>query len=336
MSLSRRSLLLAAAATGLAAPFVRRSAAAEPDSLVLYNGQHRATTEALVAAFTAATGVAVTMRNAESPELANQIREEGARSPADVFYAEQAPPIASLEERGLLLPLDAATLDQIAPRYNSSKGEWVGSTIRTRVIGYNKAMINPDALPKSVMDMATPAWKGRVGWVAKDGFQEQVMAVKVVHGRDAALAWLKGLKENGQLYNSNSAAMRAVEAGEIATCLTNNYYWYGMAKERGAENMKSALYYVPKDDVGALRTVSAAGVLKTTKKPELAQKFVAFMVSEPGQQAVGRTVAEYLVRPGVASAFALPPLDLFDAPVTAAQIGDAADAYAMQREAGVA
>src|SRR5216684_3694123 len=42
-------------------------ARAETDTLTLYNGQHRATTDALVAAFTKATGIKIVTRNAESP-----------------------------------------------------------------------------------------------------------------------------------------------------------------------------------------------------------------------------------------------------------------------------
>ena len=113
----RRNLLRGTAALGgaalLAGAAPGRARAA--DTITLYNGQHRATTEALVAAFTKATGIQVTVRNAESPELASQIVEEGARSPADLFFSEQSPPIASLQEKGLLGKVDEATLKTVGP-----------------------------------------------------------------------------------------------------------------------------------------------------------------------------------------------------------------------------
>ncbi len=333
--IQRRSLLGAGIAlAGLAG---RGARAAEAEGLVLYNGQHRTTTEALVAAFTKATGIKVTVRNAESPQLASQIIEEGARSPADLFYSEQSPPIAAVDARGLLAPIDAATLAQVPKVYAAGNGNWVGGSVRTRVVIYNKKMITPDQLPKSVLDFASDAWKDRIAYVPHDGFQEQIVAIVKEKGRPAALAWLQGLKKNARFYNSNTAARRAVEAGEIPAALTNNYYWYTQARETGADKMNSALFHVAPTDVGALRTISAAGILKTTKHPAEAQRFIAFMVSREGQQAIVNSVAEYSVRPDVASPFSLPPLDSYaNAPITMGEVGAAEEAYALEREAGIA
>jgi iron(III) transport system substrate-binding protein len=330
--LHRRTLL----AAGLAAAAIR-PARAEGEALVLYNGQHRTTTEALVAAFTKATGIPVTTRNGDSPALAGQLIEEGARSPADLFYSEQSPPVAAVEERGLLAPLAAETVAAVPAIYVSPGRGWIGGSVRTRVVAYNKAMIRPDQLPHSVLDFAAPAWKGRFAYAPKDGFQEQIMAIQHIKGRDAALAWLRGLRENGRMFNGNSAGFRAMEAGEIPVMLTNNYYYYSLLKEKGADNMKSALHYVDRTDVGAIRCLSAAGVLKSSTRQDAAQRFIAFMVSAAGQRAICASVAEYSVRPDVTSPFDLPPLDqVAAAPVNAADFGSAADAYTLQRDAGIA
>jgi iron(III) transport system substrate-binding protein len=204
------------------------------------------------------------------------------------------------------------------------------------VIAYNKAMVKESELPGSILDVATPAWKDKVGYVIRDGFQEQIMAIVKLKGRDAALAWLKGLKQYGKLYNGNGAAMQAVERGEIATALVNNYYWFGIAKEAGAANMKSALHYVNKGDAGALVNLSPAGILKTTRRAAQAQKFLAFMVSEEGQKAITTPYAEYPVRAGITSSYALKPLsEIGPAAVSPAEIGSAALAYTLEREAGM-
>jgi iron(III) transport system substrate-binding protein len=335
--INRRTVLrggVALVGTTMAAGMVPRLAAAD-GGLTLYNGQHRATTEALVAAFTKATGIKVTMRNAESPELAAQLTEEGANSPADLFYSEQSPPIAALQEKGLLAPIDTATLALIPAKFAAKDGTWIGASVRTRVITYNKKMVQPADLPKSIMEFGTPAMKGKFGYVKQDGFQEQVMAIVHIKGRDAALAWLKGLKEYGRSYNGNRIASTAVENGEIAMALSNNYYWYSLAKEKGADNLKSALHYLPASDPGNIYNVSAAGILKSSKKQPLAQRFIAFMLSKEGQEAMAKTTAEYPVIDGVTSPFPLPPLSNFQAPVTPADMGSASDAYALEREAGL-
>lgn len=335
--INRRTLLQSGVALAGASMFggiVRRSQAATA-GLTLYNGQHRATTEALVAAFTKATGIDVTLRNAESPELAAQIAEEGDRSPADLFFSEQSPPIASLQEKGLLGQIDQATLKLIPAKFSAKDGTWLGATVRTRVVTYNKKMISPADMPKSIMEFGTTALAGKFGYVKQDGFQEQVMSIVHIKGRDAALGWLKGLRQYGRSYNGNRIASTAVENGEIAMALSNNYYWYSLAKEKGAENLNSALYSFPGDDAGNIFNVSAAGMLKSSKNQAAAQRFLAFMLSKEGQEAMIATTAEYPVLAGLTSPYNLPSLANFTAPVSPADMGSASDAYALEREAGL-
>ena len=85
-------------------------AAADPVTLTLYNGQHAATGIAIAKAFTDKTGIQVKIRKGGDGQLASQITEEGARSPADVIYTEESPPLMRLSGAGLLAPLDAGTL----------------------------------------------------------------------------------------------------------------------------------------------------------------------------------------------------------------------------------
>ncbi|MGE0004677.1 MAG: iron ABC transporter substrate-binding protein [Parvibaculaceae bacterium] len=313
------------------------ASAAGDATLTLYNGQHAHTTAALVDVFTKTTGVKVNIRKGSSSQLANQIIEEGDASPADVFYSEESPPVAALAERGLLSKLADDTLKQVPEAYVARDGTWTGASMRSRVVAYNKALVKESEFPDSVLDFATEAWKDRIAYVPTSGaFQEQIVAIEQLKGRDAALGWLKGLKAYGRSYNGNGAAMKAVEAGEIPAALINNYYWFNVAKEVGDANMKSALFYFGHKDPGALITVSAAGILKSSKKQGTAQKFLAFMVSAAGQEAIAGSVAEYPVRAGVTSPYALKPFGELDPPdVTPADLGDASDALVLEREAGL-
>jgi iron(III) transport system substrate-binding protein len=334
--LHRRDVLRAGVA--IAAPALLPAHAFAAETLVLYNGQHAEPATAVVHAFMAATGVTVAIRKGGSAQLANQIVEEGARSPADVFFSEETAPVTTLAARKLLAPLDKATLDQIPARYAANDGRWIGVTARCRVVAYDKKTVKPEELPASVIDFATPAFKDRVAYVPTSGeFQSQSLAILKMRGREAALAWLKGLKDNGRVYNGNVAAVQAVQRGEIATALVNSYYWYAVADEIGPENMRCELHYLGKKDPGALVTLSAAGALASSKKPELAQRFLAFMTGEAGQKAIVEAVAEYPVRPGVASPYDLKPLDQLDPPdLTPDDVSDAAEALSLQREAGLA
>ena len=60
-----------------------------PVTLTLYNAQHEQTTDALIAAFTEATGIKVRVDNDNEDDLTARIELEGSRSPADlVLYGE--------------------------------------------------------------------------------------------------------------------------------------------------------------------------------------------------------------------------------------------------------
>ncbi|MFK8250935.1 iron ABC transporter substrate-binding protein [Ancylobacter terrae] len=338
--LDRRGLLRSALAVGGATLFapLPRARAGSASELTLYNGQHRQTTDAVVAAFSEATGIEVLVRNGSSPQIANQILAEGELSPADLFYSEGSPPVAALAGRGLLAPIAPETLKQVPGLYVDQKGLWTGVSARCRVVAYNRDLIKESELPASLLDFARPEWADRVAYApTSDAFQEQIVTLLRMKGRDATLAWLRGMKEVGRAFNNNIGAMQAVERGEIPTALINNYYWFTVAKEVGTERMRSALHYIGHQDPGALVTVSAAGILKTARNPEGAQRFLAFLVSEQGQTVIAKSMAEYPLRPGVTSPYALKPFDQLDPPpVTPAELGDAAEAIPLAREAGLA
>ena len=114
-----------------------------------------------------------------------------------------------------------------------------------------------------------------------------------LEGRETAKAWLEGLKENGKVYRHNKAALDAVERGEIPFAMINNYYWDSMAREKGADNLNSRLYFMGTEDLGDLVTVSGAAILKSSKNQDEAQAFMAFATSEAGQQILTDKSAQY-------------------------------------------
>ncbi|MNO58846.1 Iron-utilization periplasmic protein precursor [compost metagenome] len=325
---------LAASVLGLAlvAPSVQ---AADPVSITLYNGQHKEIGDAIAKAFEAKTGIHVNVRKGSSNQLASQVIEEGERSPADVIYTEESPPLNNLGELGLLAKIDDATLQVLPKEYVAANGTWMGVTARTRVVAYNPKLIDEKDLPKSVMDFAQPEWQGKVGFVPTSGaFQEQAVAIIKVHGREAAEEWLTGLRAFGKTYTNNMVALKAVENGEVATVLVNNYYWYALKKEKG--QLDSRLYYLADGDVGGLVTISSAAALKSSKHPKEAQQLLAYMASEEGQRVITQTTAEYPLHTGMESDQGLKPFNELRPPnITPADIGNAEEALDLEREVGL-
>ena len=198
-------------------------------SLTVYSGQHVQTTEALVSAFERESGISVNLRSDDEDVLADQIVTEGSRSPADVFYTENSPPLQYLASKGMLAPVDPDTLSNTPDRFNSPDGKWVGVSARVSVMIYNTRLLARRDLPTSAMQLADPKWSGRVALAGSEtDFQPIVTSIARTYGHDAALNWLNALKANagGHNYPDNETVTSEVNSGQVALGIINQYYWY--------------------------------------------------------------------------------------------------------------
>jgi iron(III) transport system substrate-binding protein len=313
--------------------------AAESQRLTLYGAQHPQMLELLVNGFKAETGVDIDVRTGDAPEIANQIAEEGETSPADIYITENSPELLLLEEKGLLAPVDATTLAQVPAKYSSPGGAWIGFLARENVLQFNTSMIKPDQLPASLLDLAKPEWKGKLAISPTDAdFLPIITAVEILKGKDVALAWLKGLKDNAQVYDDDEGVVAAVDRGSAAVGIINSYYWYRFRVEAGAANTHSDIHHFSGGDAGALINVSGAAVLKSSKHQDVAQKFLAYIVSKPAQQALAASDIdfEYPLASGVPANPALKPFDQLQPPdLTMKQLGDDRDPAQLLRDAGL-
>ncbi|MGY1827086.1 MULTISPECIES: iron ABC transporter substrate-binding protein [unclassified Blastococcus] len=309
----------------------------DADTLTVYSAQHESLVRAMLEDFTEETGIELEFRDANDSELANQIIEEGDASPADVFLTENSPAISAVDQAGLLAPLDAGTLDQVDDQFRPSSGNWVGFAARSTTLIYNPAEIAEDELPASMLDLADPAWEGRVGIAAGGAdFQAIVSAVLEMEGEEATRAWLAGLEDNAEIYASNTAIMKAVDEGEVPVGITYHYYWFRDQAQDGLIGDDAALHYFRNQDPGAFLSVSGAGVLASSDQPEQAQELVEYLTSRPAQERLaGSSALEYAVGTGVPSADALPPLAELQAPAVDPGSLDASKVTELMQEAGL-
>lgn len=325
MSRSARTFKLSTLALSSVLLFSPLSAYAD---LTIYNGQHKTATLALIDAFTEKTNIKVESRQGSSNELAHQIVEEGARSPADIIYTEESTPLIMLANKGLLATINDDALNNIPAEYRDADGNWVGLLARSRVIAYNKDLISDDALPSSVYDLSEDKWKDKFAFIKTSGaFQKQLSAMIKLDGREKAKSWLESLQKNGKEYRNNKAALDAVERGDIAFALINNYYWDNMAREQGADNLNSALYFMGTHDLGDLITVSGAAILQSSKHQDEAQQFMEFATSEAGQQILTDNSAQYPLNPK-ADTHGLKPFSELTPPNDTLDLGEYSDGKA--------
>ena len=180
---------------------------------------------------------------------------------------------------------DADTLDQVPAQYRPATGKWTGVAARSTVFVYNKSKLQPDQLPKSMLDLEQPAWKGRWGGApAKADFQAIVSALLQLKGEQATAQWLAGMKTNAKIYNDNIATMKAVNAGEVDGGIIYHYYWFRDQAKTKEGSGNTALHYFKNQDPGAFVSLSGGGVLKSSKKPSRRSSSSGSSPARPGRR----------------------------------------------------
>ncbi|HCL6099256.1 iron ABC transporter substrate-binding protein [Enterobacter cloacae subsp. cloacae] len=291
-------------------------AADNTEGIVVYNAQHENLVKSWVDGFTKETGIKVTLRNGDDSELGNQLVQEGSASPADVFLTENSPSMVLVDNAKLFAPLDAETLKQVPAEYRPAHGRWIGIAARSTVFVYNPEKLSEQQLPKSLMDLAKPEWKGR--WAASPSgadFQAIVSAMLALKGEQATFEWLKAMKANFVAYKGNSTVMKAVNAGQIDGGVIYHYYRFVDQSKTGENSKNTKLYYFKHRDPGAFVSLSGGGVLASSKHKAQAQAFIKYITGKEGQESLRTNNAfEYAVGVNAASNPKLVPLNELDAP----------------------
>lgn len=304
------------AAIGLALACTLPALAQAQEGITVYNAQHASLTQAWADGFTKETGIKVTLRKGSDTELANQIVQEGASSPADVFVTENSPAMVLVEKAGLFAALPQDILDQVPAQFRPASGRWTGVAARSTVFAYDKRKLKDADLPKSLLDLADARWKGR--WAASPSgadFQAIVGALLVLKGETVTADWLKAMKTNFTAYRGNGTVMKAINAGEVEGGVIYHYYYFGDQAKTGENSANVGLHYFRHQDPGAFLSTSGAGVLAASKHKKEAEAFVKWMSGKHGQAVLREGDSyEYAIGNGEASNPKLEPIARLDAP----------------------
>lgn len=296
------------------------------NTLVVYSGRSETLVQPIIDQFAAATGIQVEVRYGSTAEMAATILEEGENSPADLFYAQDPGGLGAVQAAGLLAPLPDEILAQVPGRFADVNGEWVGISGRARVVVYNTVALTEADLPDSIEGFTDPAWSGKIGWAPSNGsFQAMVTAMRNVWGEERTSAWLAGIQANNPVvFENNTAVVAAAGTGEIEVGFVNHYYLFRFLAEEG-EGFGARNYFIPNGGPESLIMVSGAGILKTAANHENAERFIAFLLSVPGQQYFAAQTYEYPVVEGVSVSPLLTPLAELDAVAADIALNDLSD-----------
>ena len=260
--------------------------------LNLYSSRHYQTDEALYANFTKQTGIKVNRIEAGEDPLIERIRNEGARSPADVLVTVDAGRLWRAEQLGFFQPVKSALLDaRIPASLREPGGLWFGFSLRARLIAYNKAKVKAAELP-TYESLAEPKWKGRICMRSSTNmYNLSLLSAIIDHlGEPKAQAWAQAVRDNlaHGPKGGDTDQLKSVAAGECDVTLSNQYYYArllrsGKADEREAGE-KIGVVFPNQSSWGTHVNISGAGVMKHAPNREAAVKFLEYLASDEAQR----------------------------------------------------
>lgn len=334
--MNRRTLALLVTALLAASGCGGLGASDEGRSLIVYSGRGESLVGDLLERFEEESGIDLQVRYAGTPELANQILEEGENSPADVFFAQDAGSLGAVAQAGRFVRLDDEILDLVPARFRSQEGLWVGASGRVRVLVYNPDRVPESELPASVFDLTDPKWKDRVAWAPTNAsFQSFLSAMRVLHGEERARQWIEGMVANqAAAFPNNITTVQAVGRGEFDVGLVNNYYLHELKHQD--PSLRAENHFFDNGDVGGLINVAGAGILETSERREEADEFIRFLLSEEAQRYFAEETYEYPLIEGVDPAAGQPRLATLDSPeIDLSDLSDLPGTQKMLADTGV-
>ena len=330
-------LRVAIVAMLISALFVPAGAALAQDAegpLTVYSGRSESLAGPVLEQFTRATGIEVETKFADTAELAAILLEEGDRSPADLFFAQDAGALGAVGDAGLFAQLPEEVLRRVPGAFSDPDGRWVGVSGRARTVAHTTR--GDIELPASILDFTDPEWSGRIGWAPANGsFQAFVTALRVIEGEEAAEAWLEGIMANQPVaYPKNTAAVEGVAAGEVDVAFVNHYYLLRLLAEHGEDYPVTQAFFVG-GDPGSLVNVAGVGQMASTDQPEAAAALIDFLLGQQAQEYFSDTTYEFPLIEGVASDPRLPDLSSLESPdVDLSDLADLQGTVELLREVG--
>ena len=268
------------------------SASAQDKVLNLYSSRHYQTDEALYANFTKQTGIKINRIEGGEDPLIERIRNEGARSPADVLITVDAGRLWRAEQVGLFQPVKSATLESRIPaNLREPSGLWYGFSTRARVIAYNKAKVQAGEI-RNYEDLADAKWKGRVCMRSSTNvYNLSLLGALIDHlGEAKAEAWAQSVRNNlaQEPKGGDTDQLKAVAAGQCDVTVSNQYYYARLLRSSKPDERevgeKIGIVFPNQATWGTHVNISGAGVLKNAPNREAAIKFLEYLASDEAQR----------------------------------------------------
>ena len=273
----------------------------------IYSAREENLIKPILDRFSAETGIQVNLITGGADELITRIEREGVNSPADVLLTVDVGRLHRAREQGILRSIDSDLLEQRIPvQYRDSGNQWFAMSLRSRVIVYDLARVNPADL-SSYAELANPRWRGKVCVRSSSNiYNQSLVAAMISHqGVEATEAWARGLVANfgRPPQGGDRDQVSAIVAGQCDLALINTYYLAGMLASTTGDDRRTAmqvgLFWPDQMGHGAHINISGAGVTTNAPNAEAAVRLLEFLVSDESQAWYAEANNEFPIRPGI-------------------------------------
>jgi ABC-type Fe3+ transport system substrate-binding protein len=244
--------------------------------------------------------------------LARFARNPRGEAPAtigiDVFFGGGTPPFRTLAREGLLIPEPIpfppglpASLGGI--RLQAPEEGWYGTALSSFGILYNRLLLARHSLPepRRWADLARPEALGWVACVDPRGSGSAHVIYEIVlqkYGWERGFSLLARMAANAKTFTRGaSGVLPAIASGEAAFAVAIDQYAWSLIGSDGSDRIGFAL---PEGET--VITPDPAGILKGAPHPEVARRFLEFLLSLEAQRL-------WLLKPGVPGGPARLPLN---------------------------
>ncbi|MBC2580488.1 Fe(3+) ABC transporter substrate-binding protein [Clostridium sp. DJ247] len=273
----------------------------------VYSERNYDTDKKLFADFTKKTGIKVNVVEGTADELLERLAREGKDTEADMFVTSDVGRLHKAKDQGLLQSSLSDTIAKNVPENLRDKdGEWIGLTMRARVLVYAKDRVKPEQL-STYEDLTNQNWKGKVVVRSSSSVYNQSLLASfiAINGEEKAKEWAKGIVANlaREPKGNDRDQAKAIVSGVGDVAIMNTYYVGKMLNSSDAEEVKVAknvgVFFPNQSTNGTHINVSGAGITKSAKNKENAVKLIEFLSGTEAQKLFAEANFEYPVNKDV-------------------------------------
>lgn len=268
-------------------------------SLVVYSSRNEHLIQPLFELYQQKTGVAIEYKTDKAGILIERIKAEGEYTPADILITVDAGTLGYAASQGIFQPLNSPMIDAtVPPSYRDSEDRWTGLSLRARTVVYSTERVSPTQLT-TYEALSEPQWKGKLCLrTSKKVYNQSLVAMLISeHGEQQTENIVSGWVSNLAVppLSNDTKVMEAILVGRCDVGIVNSYYFGRMQQEN--PDIALRLFW-PNQNVegsGVHVNVAGAGILKYSKHPAAARRFIEWLVTGDAQAIFSGVNQEYPV-----------------------------------------